>query len=66
MRITIEPGAGLHNEGQHTVILDSNSNDESTTDAVEMALQAIVAYGHNAGNVAGAAKNWAENNKSND
>lgn len=64
MRITIEPSMDADAHAHISVSADTRSNDETTSDAVEIALKLLVAYGHSAGNVAEAAQEWAKNNQS--
>lgn len=65
MKITIAPSAELLPEIiQHwTVSIDTNTNDDTTPDLVEALLKLAVAAGHDAGNVAAAAEEWAAQNR---
>lgn len=58
MKITIAPST--NQPGYNSVTIDLRTDDESTTEAVEAALDAIVAYGHSRSNVKEAALGWAE------
>lgn len=63
MRITLEPSMDADAHAHISVSADTRSNDEKTSDAVEIALKLLVAYGHSASNVAEAAQEWAEGNQ---
>jgi hypothetical protein len=60
MRITLEPSMDADAHAYISVSADTRSNDEKTSDAVEIALKLLVAYGHSMSNVAEAAQEWAE------
>lgn len=60
MRIIIEPSDDINSHGYRCVVVDTRSNQETTPEAVKSALDAVVAYEHHVGNVAEAAREWAE------
>jgi len=60
MKITIEQGRGPKLQGQWGVVFETDSNEELTSEIVDLALRAVVAYGHNQGNVIEAARDWAD------
>ena len=61
MKITIEPS---HPEPHYVAAsIDTLTNDDSATNAVESALQLIVCIGHSKENVASAAQQWAEDSE---
>ena len=57
MKITIEPSD--HKSNASAVTIDLRTDDEVTTEAVDAALNALIVYGHDAGNVADAAEAYA-------
>ena len=63
MIITISPSPSPDREHHVSFSADTESNDESTTQSVELALKLLVAYGHSVGNVAEAAMEWARENQ---
>jgi hypothetical protein len=63
MIITISPNPSPDREHHVSFSADTESNDESTSQAVELALKLLVAYGHSVGNVAEAAMEWAGENQ---
>jgi len=64
MRITIEPSvASPFATGHRTVTLDSGTNEDSTEDAVAMALDGLIAYTHSSDNVKQAAADYGTNQK---
>ena len=63
MIITISPNPSPDQEYRVSFSADTESNDESTTQAVELALKLLVAYGHSVSNVAEAAMEWVRENQ---
>jgi hypothetical protein len=60
MKITIEPSETENMAGHRRVIFDTRTNDDTTGSAVRAVLDAVVAHEHFVGNVAEAAREWAE------
>ena len=62
MRIKIEASQCNHDPSpdQHSVVLDSNGNSDLAEAAVDMALNGLVAFGFDDGNIAKYAGQWAK------
>ena len=62
MRIKIEASQCNHDPSpdQHSVVLDSHGNSDQAEEAVEMALNGLVAFGFHDGNIATYAEQWAK------
>lgn len=58
MKITISPSTPA--PGFNTISIDTNSNEETTTEAVQIALDALIAFGHSSANVTAAAHDFSE------
>jgi len=63
MKIRIEPSKPQPR--YHTILADSLCDDELTDEAVEMVLDALVAYGHLTPNLIEAANKWCAEQKIN-
>ena len=58
MKITIEPSSG--NPPYRKVVIDTLSDDERTSEAVEACLRALVASGHHKNNIMDACAQYAD------